>query len=144
MTTRQAQNFTTRRAEMEYLSPKDFQFGKWITLARGRFHGYPFVIVNNGGSYPTAYVGVDKNHPLWAEPKYEKYRSLGAHGGITYKEFIAPKSAIKDRWWIGWDYGHSGDYMAHLPESLTKGARKWTREEILTHVKDVIRQLEAL
>ena len=43
----------------------------------------------------------------------------------------------KDDYWIGWDYAHLGDYCGWLNVFDSTG-KKWTTEEILQEVKEVI------
>lgn len=138
---RQATHFTKRYGEMEYSvhrhEPK--------VLARGKYRGYPFVILNLG-THPTAYVCLPKDHPYFGK-KYDDMEDLDVHGSVTFVGKEVFRSTIKDRWWIGWDYAHpsQGDYIPLL-ETIGpfQQAKKWTREEILDEIKDVISQLTTI
>ena len=63
--------------------------------------------------------------------------------GLTYSEDYL--TGIKENsWFIGWDYGHFGDYMGYqvkLPVDFSMYDKKWTTEEIFEEVKDVINQI---
>lgn len=88
------------------------------------------------GSYPTAYVLPLKS--LTVDEVDECY----CHGDITY----TPEAGLLDRLqkepYIGWDYAHSGDYKCWLT-APDKG-KKWTFEEIIQEVKNVVEYLEFL
>lgn len=141
---RQALNFTVRRAEMEYNEPTSHLKTdlKVVVLARGRTRGYPFVILNMVGNHPTAYIGVPTDHPLYGL-RYDDLNNSGVvvHGGFTYASDEMPRSNVKDVWWLGWDYAHAlaGDYTTAIDSG-----KKWTREEILADVKDVAAQLDSV
>lgn len=88
------------------------------------------------GSYPTAYVLPLK--PLTVDEIDECY----CHGDITY----IPEAGLLDRLqkkpYIGWDYAHIGDYKCW---SATKDeGKKWTYEEIIQEVNNVVEYLEFL
>ena len=108
-----------------------------------------FWLVISLGSHPCAYVGVKAEHPLFGidyDEMYEKDIAIDVHGGVTYTSREVIGMGL-DRWWIGWDYAHSGDYTAFSSEisesykKLRRHERKWTLKEIKEDVKDVIKQL---
>jgi len=139
---RQANHFTVRLAQMKY----DKHQSAPIALARGKYKGFPFLILSLG-THPTAYVCVPKGHKFYKKG-YSTINASGIitpHGGVTYTgEFVA-KSSITDKWWVGWDYAHPlmGDYTPLLPDNFYHtDAKKWTREEVISEVKDVIDQLD--
>ena len=46
--------------------------------------------------------------------------------------------------WIGWDYGHYGDYtslFSSFSDSFIREGKKWTEKEVEKECKNVIRQL---
>lgn len=145
-TTRQNQFWTKRYGEMDYSRHAHMP----EVLARGKYRNYPFIILSVG-DYPAAYVCLPEGHPYFGKTLREisiighkKDHKLTAHGGLTYAQDRVYKSNIKDRWWVGWDYAHVGDYLAFLPESIRLGndtLKKWTREEIIVEVKQVVDQL---
>ena len=46
------------------------------------------------------------------------------------------KQSIKDKWIIGWDYAHYGDYSV-----FDGNGKKWSTLEIKKHCYEVIKQL---
>lgn len=147
---RQATHFTKRLAEMDYTVHRQ----EIVALARGKFEGYPFVVLSLG-THPTAYVCLPKGHPYFGKD-YDDM-DIDVHGGLTYANDTVATSTIKDRWWIGWDYAHLGDFMGyysgpdyepggalHQYKHLHESEKRWTRDEIIEEAKAVIAQLKAL
>ena len=116
-------------------------------LMRGSEKGFDWVIVARQ-DFPCSYVRIPAGHrmyqkdfgKIWNDDDYY----IKCHGEITWagpfpdKKLIQPDEVV---WWIGWDYGHAGDYNASFPST---GDRKWTIEELTSHVKDVITQLSEM
>lgn len=102
-------------------------------LAEGLYKGLQYCITTIG-THPCAYVGIPKGHALYGK-HYDKsvlnHISALAHGGLTYSERSIP---LKGLWNLGWDYAHYGDYRPGISED----GRKWTTEEILENVHEVI------
>lgn len=84
---------------------------------------------------------------------YDSMR-VDVHGGLTYSYRIENNKEILPRGnWIGWDYGHAGGevYLENLKEenpvlyaihsSHESHNKRWTREEVEEHCKDVIDQV---
>lgn len=98
------------------------------------------------GTHPCAYIELPKEHEYYGKD-YDDI-DISCHGGITY---ISSQGIIskdnenhRDGFWIGWDYGHYGDYMGYeetFSIDLRIGGKRWTTEEILAQVKDVTWQL---
>lgn len=107
-------------------------------LAAGTYKGIDYYILNMG-THPCAYIDVTST-PLNGV-NYENI-DLECHGGLTYsREYLA--TVDKKGWFIGWDYGHYGDYMklsCMLPGELD--GKQWTTKEILLEVKRVIEQFD--
>lgn len=143
---RQATHFTKRLAEMDYTVHRQ----NVTVLARGKYEGYPFIVLSLG-THPTAYVCLPEGHPYFGKD-YDDM-DIEVHGGFTYANSFVAKSTIKDRWWVGWDYAHLGDFMGYYAKggplaefSEAHGhdkEKKWTRDEIVDEAKNVIRQLKA-
>lgn len=115
-------------------------------LVSGECLGYKYWIMNFG-THPVAYVEIPKNHKLYGERRYSI--DIDVHGGITYTSpelYIAPYEEIKDSWFIGWDYGHAGDYLGWFAEFgyYTPEYKKWTTKEIQQDVFNVCKQLKEL
>ena len=119
-------------------------------LLEGIFNGYHFVIINNQGTHPCAYVELPETHVYYGKD-YDEI-SIECHGGLTYSGRnnlcnIKCSNPIEPHgFYIGWDYVHSGDLYA-CDSSLNniyenKYKKKWTTEEIFIEVMSVISQLE--
>lgn len=92
------------------------------------YRGVEYYIVNRG-SWPCAYINVLKD-------KKEKVDSL-CHGGVSWHDrYIPGIDKAKGKYWLGWDYGHSGDYTV-FGLHMTMG-KVWHTDEILKEVREVI------
>jgi len=127
--------------------------GKIPILAYGQIDGRYFFILNIGGDHPTAYVEVmlpgDK-------VGYDDLCNIHVHGGITFgpddlhhvtsrcQEVGEEAKEALDREYIGWDYGHWGDFVpwAQENELETYYTKKWNVDEIMEDVVSVADQLE--
>lgn len=121
--------------QMEYSSER-----KREILFEGKYKNYQFYILNLG-THPTAYVEIPKRNKLYGKSYH--YIDIDVHGGLTYSEDYL-KGIKENSWFIGWDYGHFGDYMGYqvkLPVDFSMYDKKWTTEEIFEEVKDVINQI---
>lgn len=109
------------------------------TLASGEIDGFCFKI-KSMGTHPTAYIKIPNSHPYYGKD-YDDCE-INTHGGLTYG------IQEEDGYWIGWDYAHYMDYMGYeelYPLNLrTIGGKRWTTDEILKDVLDVISQLKTL
>lgn len=103
-------------------------------LAAGTFLGYPYLIISNG-THPCCYVQVPKGHEYYGK-EWEDIDIL-CHGGITF-------SQTNTDCWIGWDYAHVDDQYGADDFILNRKGKKWTTEEMLEEIKNVINQLKAL
>ena len=116
-------------------------------LDSGTFKNYNYYILSLG-THPTAYVEIPKSNKIY-EKDYSEI-DLEVHGGLTYsRDFLwISKEKKLQGWFIGWDYAHYGDYAGYelmFPQEFQiSEEKKWTTEEILEEVKDVIRQIEVL
>lgn len=101
----------------------------------GTIDGYDYVIMSYG-THPCAYVKTQNE-------QYVDENDIDVHGGITFnggRDFGCGRNH-----YIGWDYAHCGDYCGldmMLPPEYITDDKKWTTEEILEDVKDVIKQLK--
>ena len=120
-----------------------------FVLDRNFYKGYEYV-VKSLGRFPTAYVCLTEKDKDFG--KFYDDIDIECHGGLTYSEpsleFLEWSdkykcmvlSSIKDKWIIGWDYGHYGDYVAtHNGRDL--GGKKWTTQELIDECKSVINQI---
>ena len=121
-----------------------------IVLSRGIYKGYEYVILSLY-SHPTAYILLDENHKWYGKDYFDI--PLEVHGGLTYGEkdlggFLEYSdkykcenlTVIRNKWVIGWDYAHYGDYYYSRFMSETND-KKWTTEEILQEVKKAIDEM---
>lgn len=115
-------------------------------LVNEEYLGHEYLILNLHGRYPTAYVRLKDNEILKHYDDYE----IEVHGGLT---FLGTPLTREDGTWLGWDYGHYGDYtylrskvLEDLLEDLYEDMnlsekKKWTTEEVQEEAKSVIEQL---
>lgn len=112
-------------------------------LATGEYQGFRFYVLNIEGSHPTAYVRLDKTHPLYHIEYVDADKYVpGVHCGFTYGSPTLDGVPVDcQSWFLGWDYGHSGDFMGCYlmePEGyLATHTHKWTTAEILHEVSTV-------
>lgn len=84
------------------------------------------------------------NKNIWAKATHYDEIDIDCHGGLTFMAFV--KSKEDAGWqeftkgtWVGWDYGHVGDYT-NIGGFIDEGKR-WTYEEVENEVKEVIDSL---
>lgn len=110
-----------------------------VLLGSGKYNGYEWFIVSYC-THPCAYIVVDEYTYGYKLYDFE-IDQLDVHGGITYSDWGLHEWVDKNKWVIGWDYNHIGDYS---PFSLGVYGVKYTTEEIYEDVEDVINQLRSL
>ena len=112
-------------------------------LDTGWCEGFLYYILNLG-THPTAYIRIPKEHKYYKEENIY----LDVHGGITFSNMgICVKDVILEGYWIGWDYGHFGDYAGYeemYPKEFRTGGKKWTTEEIKEEVIAACKQLKEM
>lgn len=118
-------------------------------LHSGTYEGYNFYIVSYG-IHPCAYIEIPKNH-RWFGRSYNDediYDNIDCHYGLTYSDnlhHVLGEEEANGRWFIGWDYGHSGDYAGYSTRlGFPDDGKKWTTKEIFEEVKAVITQIKLL
>lgn len=102
------------------------------------------------------YVKLPENHPYqkfvgkkkkaFGQTLYIGYdlMDIFCHGGLTFTRKITKQNqnnfpqGFSLGSWIGWDYGHYGDYMSIFPQFKGK---IWNEKEITKECKNVIKQL---
>lgn len=112
-------------------------------LDYGIIDGYAFCITDTG-THPCAYIGLDYKHPLakWGEEDLDA--AIDVHGGITFTSIGATRFPY-DRYWIGWDYAHFGDYSGYTEHNrFFNEAKRWLYEEVLKEVLSAIKQIKEL
>jgi hypothetical protein len=109
-------------------------------LHEGVYLDHKFVILNLG-THPTAYVECKITDCKGYDD--ERLYDVDVHCGFTYFD-QAHWNPQDDTLYLGWDYGHCGDYAgyyANFPDLLPLGDKKWTTQEIYDEVKVVIEDL---
>lgn len=110
-------------------------------LYQGKYLGYSFVIINRG-THPVAYVECKFD----CVNGYDDIRlgNINVHGGFTYYgESYWNYNKPNNKKYLGWDYGHYGDYSGYCAYiSEMSGDKKWATDEIYNEVKYVIEQLK--
>lgn len=114
-------------------------------LATGFCFGLLYYILNLG-THPTAYIRIPKNNKFYG--KEAGKIDVDVHGGITYSEegLYVEKGKEIEGWFIGWDYGHYGDYLGfeeRYPLLCRTGGKKWTTDEIFAEVREACYQIQA-
>lgn len=112
-------------------------------IAMGEHEGFTFYVKNVNGRFPTAYVEIPEGHPLYGKTLHTD--ALDVHGGVTYAESsLQPLESTG--WFIGWDYGHAGDYAPYYEkgEYLEVHSRKWMVDDVIAECMSACEQLEEM
>ena len=116
-----------------------------FVLNRGEYKGYEFLVISLG-RHPCGYVCLTEENKYFG--KFYDEIPIECHGGLTYSEpkisFLEwsdkykcmVRTSIEDKWIIGWDYAHYGDYTV-----FDRYGDKHTTQEITEECKSVINQL---
>ena len=125
-------------------------------VAGGTVGRYEYCVVTNS-RVPCAYVKLPNDHPYFNKNYGEC--EIEVHGGLTYSDIDCRTQEGNTGWWLGWDYGHFGDFTdTYLEiqmfnailagtqyEGASIGADKiWTVDEIVNECHSVIGQLRAV
>lgn len=125
-------------------------YGINTIVIEGDYEGRHFVVLRHHSGHPNAYVEVLKDDCLCKEgpsefgkthgydDRYEHF-SGNVHGGATYYGY-AYWDDQDERTYIGWDYGHLGDYVpAWEPLSYIEDeGYRWSIAEILMDVAHAV------
>lgn len=124
--------------EMKYQAEQKIE-----VLDTGNFFGLEYYILNLG-THPAAYIKIPEGHELYQKAFDEI--DLDIHGGITYSRsylYLAEDKKI-DGWFIGWDYGHCGDYANYYTEDFGINLKKWTTQKIQDEVEEACYQIQKM
>lgn len=107
-------------------------------LATGVYNCIKYYIINLG-THPAAYI---ENVFGVVDEQSEDLLGCPAYGGFTFNNF-SYWDYDACGYWLGWDYSHLnlGDYSGlelNFPEYMRIGGKKWTTEEILQDVYNII------
>lgn len=122
-------------------------------LLTGTYNGYKFYI-QDLGRFPTAYIEIPKEDKIYnIDYTDSMVRNIETHFGLTYsRDYLVVNRnvknvndcTIKDSWFIGWNYGHLGDYTEFddIGDWTTNVyGKRWTTKEILHDCISVINQI---
>lgn len=115
--------------EMVYTKERMYEI-----LDHGTYKGFEYVI-SSYGTHPCAYVGIPEGNAFYNKDWTEGEIDIDCHWGINYSR-KGIHGLMQDKWVLGWDYAHVGDYLGYGFDG-----KKWTTEEILNEVHDVIDQI---
>lgn len=114
-------------------------------FAYNMYKGMEYYVVSDG-NFPCAYVVCDKkfldNHAQ--DYDLDEFQGVHVHRGITFIGQMGKLKAfkdhpeLKDKYCIGWDYGHSGDWAGYYSDDNNWGACKYTTKKIVHDCKCAI------
>lgn len=99
--------------------------------------------------FPLAYIQIPETHPWYKIDDYNEV-PLDVHGGPTFmcdvkeNEDMETFHKFTPGKWIGWDYGHAGDWDFHITErdwNKDMENKMWTFEEVEKEIHEAIEQL---
>lgn len=117
-----------------------------LRVLEGDWNGRHFVIGGHRTGNPNAYVQIFDE-----KEKVTAWCCNSIDGGITYN--YESDSTGKAYWnnednrkYVGWDYGHSGDYNSYCdkPEEIGDDCHKWSLTEIMMQISAFIAELETM
>ena len=111
---------------------------KQEVIADGENDGFKWCVLSYG-THPCCYITLPEGHKFYGK-NVDEFNNIECHGGITFCGFNEKK--LFEFWdakdfIIGWDYAHVGDQFS----MLYSDAKEWTTEELVSEIKDVIKQL---
>jgi len=113
-------------------------------VLRGVYKGYEYFIVSIRGMWYCAYVILPTENKYYEVDDYDTI-PVEVHGGLTFAD---KHRLVENKWCIGWDYGHIGDYTPifgdhrdEMEDGFGIPPHHWTPEEIEGDCKYVIEQL---
>lgn len=109
-------------------------------LMEGDYEGRHFAIIRHRLGFPDAYVEIKEGDYIYRadtklSERYDLYEG-SVHGGATFYDRCYWNDE-DHRFYLGWDYGHAGDYEANECYS-DEDNKKWTLVEILMQIAGVI------
>lgn len=101
----------------------------------------------NLGTHPCAYIDVTDTKLVGMEFVDIYYKTkIECHCGFTYsRNYLASVDESKERYYIGWDYSHWGDYSGYeamFPPELRSDGKMYNTAEMVRECKNVIDQIE--
>lgn len=144
-------------SEMHYNNGR-FEMESSVIVEGSFADKWEFRIVNTRGMHPCAYIRIPDDsclanickelynradRPFYDAPMFNQVR---VHGGFTFGEIFTKRSK-EPLWgpgvWIGWDYGHCGDWAGYETEeeNISSGNTKWGIHDIIPEVASAIHLL---
>ena len=111
--------------------PRNWPSGPWDSEPDriawwDRLTGLPCLVLRHPSlGHLNGYVGIEHDH-LWSD-KGDDEIELDAHGGITYSGPCIDGDAKGDflnKWYFGFDCGHSWDWTPRFPDNIQHGSYK--------------------
>lgn len=110
------------------------------TIATGSHNGYDFKILWYR-YHPNAYIRIPESHPHYGKDYTEIDDKGIVHCGFTFSgKNLNKKYGLPDGWYLGWDYGHIGDYADYHVGCKLDG-RRWTVSEITAECRQIIDEI---
>ena len=110
------------------------------TIATGTHNGYDFAILWYR-YHPNAYIRIPEDHPYYGKDYTEIDDKGIVHCGFTFSGNNLHKDyGLQDGWYLGWDYGHIGDYTDY-DAGCTLDGRRWTVSEITAECRQIIDEI---
>lgn len=147
---------------MEKLDRSSWGSGPWDNepdYHEVRYRGYKIVLVRSNLGFWCSYIGIPTKSK-WSTEEY--YDQINTAWGVTWNETALPwGESEKDTFYIGFDYGHSSDYVPgiSIPNSVhpavmerlmciaphylpTNKTNYKTMKHVIQDMKRVVKQIE--
>jgi len=109
------------------------------TKKRWTSHGFECAVAM-GTVAICGYIKLPADHPYYGLWHHDI--SLDVHYGLTFS------CKAVDGWWIGWDYGHAGDWIgfsyAECGIEYEVPGKIWTVEDVTVEVEAAARELQRI
>ena len=115
-------------------------YGQRKTVKKAKHKGFTYLIVAHM-THPCCYIEIPEGHKLYGVEEYDDtmVEFIECHGGITH----AGQHCLLEpnKFYIGWDYAHAGDYLHLIHDNLDLNKTKHTLKELTEDCKKVIEQI---
>ena len=116
-------------------------------IADDYFKGVRFLCINIG-DHPCSYICATQEFIDIHKDFYGEIPGLNVHGGVTHTGPLNKIIGLEnyEGVWIGWNYGHSGDWTGHMSneKNIKCGHTKYTTIMLITECKEVIKRYLAM
>lgn len=109
-------------------------------VRKGSYKGLRYFITFSQGAWYCAYVVIPKKSVFYKNTNWcdEPLIGLDVHGGVTFTD---RHPFVNNRWCVGWDYAHYGDFNGPMIGLFHENVHIWTPEEIENECKCAIDQI---